>query len=186
MACLFSVLPSPIKSTCEAIRLLGRVGVGGGWGIRAFRSLPWSHWLTLSSLHAVIGSMLGVLLQSLLQFPAVLADFYLSGLLEGEKTDADLEPSNDVSFFFPQVQVRVAPLSANGAELSASVGSRDPSLNPYTTTPPPAPLPEGVLVELNNFLHRSMRNKVKGGARQQEQREGGGRGCGQPDTTCSW
>lgn len=81
--------------------------------------------------------MLGVLLQSLLQFPAVLADFYLSGLLEGEKSDADLEPSDDESFFFPQVQVRVAPLSANGAELSASVGSRDPSLNPYTPTHPP-------------------------------------------------
>lgn len=143
MACLFSVLPSPIKSTCEAIRLLGRVGVGGGGGIRAFRSLPCSHWLTLSSLHAVIGSMLGVLLQSLLQFPAVLADFYLSGLLEGEKTDADLEPSDDESFFFPQVQVRVAPLPANGAELSASVDSRDPSLNPYTptTTTPPLPPP---------------------------------------------
>lgn len=30
VACLFPVLPSPIKSTCEAIRLLGRVGVGGG------------------------------------------------------------------------------------------------------------------------------------------------------------
>lgn len=111
--------------------------------------------------------MLGVLLQSLLQFPAVLADFYLSGLLEGEKSDADLEPSDDESFFFPQVQVRVAPLSANGAELSASVGSRDPSLNPYTPTPTtPAPLPEGVLVELNNFLHRSMRNKLKGKAAQ--------------------
>lgn len=84
--------------------------------------------------------MLGVLLQSLLQFPAVLADFYLSGLLEGEKTDAELEPSDDESFFFPQVQVRVAPLSANGAELSASVGSRDPSLNSYSHPPIPRPL----------------------------------------------
>lgn len=105
--------------------------------------------------------MLGVLLQSLLHFPAVLADFYLSGLLEGEKSDADLEPSDDESFFFPQVQVRVAPLSANDAELSASVGSRDPSLNPDTPTPTPAPLPEGVLVELYHFLHSSMLNKVK-------------------------
>lgn len=80
--------------------------------------------------------MLGVLLQSLLQFPAVLADFYLSGLLEEEKTDADLELSNDESFFLPQVQVRVALLSANGAELSASVGNRDPSLTPTPTTLP--------------------------------------------------
>lgn len=128
-----SVHPSAIKSTCETIRLRC-VCVGGE--IRALRSLPWSHWLTLSSLHAVIGSMLGVLLQSLLQFSAVLTDFYLSGLLEEGKTDADLESSDDESFFLPQVQVRVALLSANGAELSASVGSRDPSL-----TPPPPPPP---------------------------------------------
>lgn len=92
-----------------------------GWEakIRALRSLPWSHWLTLSSLHAVIGSMLGVLLQSLLQFPAVLTDIYLFGLLEEKKTDANLQSSDDESFFLPQVQVRVALLSANGAELSA-------------------------------------------------------------------
>lgn len=52
--------------------------------------------------------MLGVLLQSLLQFPAVLADFYLSGLLEEGKVDGDPE-SDDDDFLYPlaQVQVRV-------------------------------------------------------------------------------
>lgn len=90
--------------------------------------LPWSHWLTLSSLHAVIGSMLGVLVQSLLQLPAVLADFYLSRLLEEEKPDAELGSDDDESFFLPQVQVRVSLLSANGAEMSGTAGSKDPSL----------------------------------------------------------
>lgn len=171
-----SVLPSPIKSTCETIRLRG-----GGGEIRALRFLPWSHWLTLSSLHAVIGSMLGVLLQSLLQFPAALADFYLSGLLEEGKTDAHLESSDDELFFLPQVQVRVALLSANGAELPASVGSRDPSLTPTPTTLPPSP--EGVLVVLY-FLHSSMRNKVKVGARLQEQ-SAKAEGV-RPGNTCTW
>lgn len=109
---------------------------------RAERSLPWSHWLTLSSLHAVIGSMLGVLLQSLLQFPAVLADFYLSGLVEEEKIDADLGSDDDESFFHPQVQVRVSLLSANGAEMSGSAGSKDPSLTLPTTSPNPLYLQE--------------------------------------------
>lgn len=97
------------------------------------RPLPWSHWLTLSSLHAVIGSMLGVLIQSLLHLPAVLADFYLSGLQGEEHTDADLESDDDESFFLPQVQVRVSLLSANGAEMS---GWRP---LPHPLTPPPAP-----------------------------------------------
>lgn len=77
----------------------------------AICSSPWSHSLTLSSLHDVIGSMLGVLLQSLLQFPAVLADFYLSALLllEEENVDLDLESDDDELHSFPQVQVRVPP-----------------------------------------------------------------------------
>lgn len=79
--------------------------------------------------------MLGVLLQSLLQFPAVLADFYLSRLLEEETTDADLGSDDDESFFRPQVQVRVSLLSANGAEMSGTDGSKDPSLTP-TPLPP--------------------------------------------------
>lgn len=136
---------------------------------RAERSLPWSHWLTLSSLHAVIGSMLGVLLQSLLQFPAVLADFYLSGLVEEEKIDADLGSGDDESFFHPQVQVRVSLLSANGAEMSGSAGSKDPSLTLSPTTSP-NPSPAGVvLVGLNNFLHNSVRNEFRGGTRRQAQ-----------------
>lgn len=55
--------------------------------------------------------MLGVLLQSLLQFPAVLADFYLSALLllEEENVDLDLESDDDELHSFPQVQVRVPP-----------------------------------------------------------------------------
>ncbi|KAM8737315.1 ribosomal protein S6 kinase alpha-1 isoform 5-T5 [Acanthopagrus schlegelii] len=49
--------------------------------------------------------MLGVLVQSLLHFPAVLADFYLSGLLEEEeKVDPDLESDDDEWHSFPQVQ----------------------------------------------------------------------------------
>lgn len=51
--------------------------------------------------------MLGVLLQSLLGFPAVLADYYLSGLLEEEKVDPDLESDDDDwDYYSPQVQVR--------------------------------------------------------------------------------
>lgn len=115
--------------------------------------------------------MLGVLLQSLLQLPGVLADFYLSGLLEEDKTDTNLESSNDESFFLPQVQVRVALLSANGAESSASVGCRDPSLTPTSTTTLP-PSPEGVLLVPNNFLHSSMRKKSQRRRKATRQREG--------------
>lgn len=51
--------------------------------------------------------MLGDLLLSLVQFPAVLADFYLSGLLEERgKVDPDLESDDDEWHSFPQVQVR--------------------------------------------------------------------------------
>lgn len=53
--------------------------------------------------------MLGVLLQSLLQLPAVLADFYLSGLLEEGKVVPGLESDDDELRSFPQVQVRVPP-----------------------------------------------------------------------------
>lgn len=53
--------------------------------------------------------MLGVLLQSLLQLPAVLADFYLSGLLEEGKVDPDLARDDDELHSFAQVQVRVPP-----------------------------------------------------------------------------
>lgn len=79
--------------------------------------------------------MLGVLLQSLVHFPAVLADFYLSVLLEDGKVDPDLESDDDEWHSFSQVQVRVPLLSANSAELSGSTGSKDPSL-----LPPPYPL----------------------------------------------
>lgn len=81
---------------------------------------PWSHSQTLSSLHDVIGSMLGVLLQSLVQFQAVLADLYFSGLLEEGKVETDLESDDDEWHSFPQVQVRVSLLLANSAELSGS------------------------------------------------------------------
>lgn len=76
----------------------------------AICSSPWSHSLTRSSLHDVIGSMLGVLLQSLVQLPAFLADFYLSGLLEEEKADPELESDDDEWHSFAQVQqVRESP-----------------------------------------------------------------------------
>lgn len=57
-----------------------------------------------------------------------------------------------------------------------------PLPHPYTHHPPPSP--EGVLLVLNNFLHSSMRNKVNGSARLQEQRvkaEGV-----RPGNTCTW
>lgn len=80
--------------------------------------------------------MLGVLVRSLLHFQAVLADFYLSALLEDGKVDPDLESDDDEWHSFPQVQVRVPLLSANSAELSGSTRSKDPSL-----LQPPAPPP---------------------------------------------
>lgn len=97
----FAVRP---EVACETIRVSKKQK-------NAICSSPWSHSLTLSSLHDVIGSMLGVLLQSLLQFPAVLADFYLSALLllEEENVDLDLESDDDELHSFPQVQVRVPP-----------------------------------------------------------------------------
>lgn len=54
--------------------------------------------------------MLGVLLQSLLQLPAVLADFYLSGLLEEGKADPEVESDDDEPPWpLAQVQVRLGP-----------------------------------------------------------------------------
>lgn len=53
--------------------------------------------------------MLGVLLHSLLQLPAVLADFYLSGLLEeevGGEADPEVE-SDDDELPWPLAQVQV-------------------------------------------------------------------------------
>lgn len=56
--------------------------------------------------------MLGVLLQSLLQLPAVLADFYLSGLLEEGKADPEVESDDDeLPWALAQVQVRIPPPS---------------------------------------------------------------------------
>lgn len=53
--------------------------------------------------------MLGVLLHSLLQLPAVLADFYLSGLLEEEGGRADPEvDSDDDESPWPLAQVKVS------------------------------------------------------------------------------
>lgn len=124
-----------IQSSCETRdQLLCRAGwqtgggVGGGGGhddtnahkrththtpvLNATCSSPRSHSLTLSSLHEVIGSMLGVLLHSLLQLPAVLADFYLSGLLEeeGGKADPEVESDDDESPWpLAQVKVRIPP-----------------------------------------------------------------------------
>lgn len=71
--------------------------------------------------------MLQVLLQSLAHFPAALADFYLSVLLEEGKVDSDLESDDDEWHSFTQVQVRLPLLSANSAELSGSTRSKDPS-----------------------------------------------------------
>ena len=109
-------------------------------------SSPWSHSPTLSSLHDVIGSMLGVLVQSLLHFPAVLADFYLSGLLEEEeKVDPDLESDDDEWHSFPQVQVRsVPPLCCQPMERScqARPGAKTPPSDTPTFTPTPS-LPGG-------------------------------------------
>lgn len=51
-----------------------------------------------------------MLLHSLLQLPAVLADFYLSGLLEeeGGKADPEVESDDDESPWpLAQVQVRI-------------------------------------------------------------------------------
>ncbi|KAM6969027.1 ribosomal protein S6 kinase alpha-1 isoform 4-T4 [Tautogolabrus adspersus] len=48
--------------------------------------------------------MLGVLLQSLVQLPAFLADFYLSGLLEEEKVEPDSESDDDDWHAFVQVR----------------------------------------------------------------------------------
>lgn len=98
-------------------------------------SSPWSHSQTLSSLHDVIGSMLGVLVQTFVQLQAVLADFYFSGLLEEGKVESDLESDDDDWHSFGKVQVRVHLLSANGAELSGSTRSKDPSLLPPYPTP---------------------------------------------------
>lgn len=104
----------------------------------AICSSPWSHSPTLSSLHDVIGSMLGVLLQSLLQFPAVLADFYLSGLLEEGKIGPDFESDDDElqSFSFPQVQVRVSPAVSQWC----GTVRLDQELRALPPTPPPPPL----------------------------------------------
>ena len=103
-------------------------------------SSPWSHSPTLSSLHDVIGSMLGVLVQSLLHFPAVLADFYLSGLLEEEeKVDPDLESDDDEWHSFPQVQVRSVPPSAVSQWSAAVRLGRE--RRPLPPTPPPLPPP---------------------------------------------
>lgn len=128
VAILFLTLP------CEPKYLWSDQGVRQG---KAICVSPWSHLLTLSSLHDVIGSMLGVLLQSLVQFPAVLADFYLSGWLEEEKVDPDLESDDDDDDWhsFSRVQVRVSHLlSANNTELSACTRSKTPP-----TYPPPLP-----------------------------------------------
>lgn len=80
--------------------------------------------------------MLGVLLQSLFHFPAVLADFYLSGVLEEEKVDPALESDDDDELCsFSQVKVRVSHLlAANNAELSGSTRSETPP-----SYPPPLP-----------------------------------------------
>lgn len=108
----------PSQSTREAIKSQSNAQ----W------SSPRSHSLTVSSLHDVIGSMLGALLQSLFQFPALLADFYLSGLQEEGKVDPDLESDDDEWHSFAQVQVRVPLRPANSAALSDPTKSRDPSL----------------------------------------------------------
>lgn len=107
---------------------------------------PRSHALTRSSLQDVIGSMLGVLLESLVHFPAFLVDFYLSWLLEERgkqvEEEEDLESDEDEWHSFVQVtQVRVNPhpfhsLSANSAEeLSGSRRSTHPSSLPTVTYP---------------------------------------------------
>lgn len=63
--------------------------------------------MTLSSLHDAIGSMFGVLLQSLVQIQALLADFYVPGLLDEEKAYPDPESDEDEWHSFSQVQVQV-------------------------------------------------------------------------------
>lgn len=74
--------------------------------------------------------MLGVLLQSLVHFPAVLADFYLSGLLEEEIVDPDLESDDDEWHSFRQVRAR-----AGAGSQSLGTGGLDASL-PHLPTPP--------------------------------------------------
>ncbi|MED6253862.1 hypothetical protein ATANTOWER_005465 [Ataeniobius toweri] len=95
--------------------------------------------------------MLGVLLHSLVQLPAVLADFYLSGLLEEGKLDPDLGSDDDERHAFTQVTGRVSPpVSANSTELSSPTGS---STHPFYSYLTPH-LPAGTAtLRLHNFLH---------------------------------
>lgn len=97
--------------------------------------------------------MLGVLLQSLVQLQAVLADFYLSGVLEEEKVDYDSESDDDEWHSFAQVQVRVPLLSANSADLRLEQ-------RPLPPIPSALSLPEGMVcliggaaLRLYNFPH---------------------------------
>lgn len=73
--------------------------------------------MTLRSLQDAIGSMFGVLLQSLVHLPAVLVDFYLFGLLEEGKVDPNLESDDDDWHSFSQVQVVCPPPGCQPIEL---------------------------------------------------------------------
>lgn len=99
--------------------------------------------------------MLGVLLQSLVQIQAVLADFYLYGLPEEGKVDPYSESDDDEWHSPSQVQVRVPLLLANSTELSGSKEQRPlpPNHHPLLTWRNSACVKCAAALRLHNFPH---------------------------------
>ena len=72
--------------------------------------------------------MLGVLLESLIHFPAVLADFYFSGSLNEGIVDPDLDSDDDDWHHSPsQVKCSLLANSEEQQQSASPVHSADPS-----------------------------------------------------------